>query len=209
MEVDMATDTRSREAAITDQNLCAAKMLRQFVTTLKRLDRYEDSLVLVHADHGSGLVAVDNELHALPLPTSSIVGETRVNPSHDAYHIERLRALLMIKPAGRGDAKSPFLEDNARTSLLDIAPTLAEFASGDAQRSYPGYSLLRPSEIPKDRVRHYFSLPNSRDLIVYPLSGPSRSLSAQSASILTGQGISRAVADRHRDKGPFTREEKE
>ncbi len=95
----------SRSEAPTDllqQTRCSLLLLARLLETLRRLDRLDGSLVLVHGDHGSGEVLRDG----------------RLVPDEDAW----LRTLVLVKPVGAAGAGPR--ETRERADLVDIAPTV-------------------------------------------------------------------------------------
>lgn len=83
------------------QTQCAVKLMKDFVALLKRLGRYDDSLIILQGDHGNFYRYEDGHF----------ISTDEVSPN----------ALLLIKPIG---ASGPFTVSEAESTLLDIAPTL-------------------------------------------------------------------------------------
>ena len=87
-----------------EQSKCGMALVSQFVTTLKKLGRFQDSLILIHGDHGGFF-------------------RTR-NGSLTPYDRSRsLRALLLVKPFGVA-ATGGMLQSDTETTLLDVKPGL-------------------------------------------------------------------------------------
>lgn len=101
----LRADCSRSEAGPTDllqQTRCTLLLLERLVETLRRLDRLDGSLVLVHGDHGSGEVLRDG----------------RLVPDEEAW----LRTLVLVKPVGAAGAGLRKAQEKAE--LLDIAPTV-------------------------------------------------------------------------------------
>lgn len=83
------------------QTACTLGLVERFLSVLDRLGRLEDSVVLVHGDHGSGEVPRAGQLVA----------------DEAAY----LRTVLLVKAAG---ARGPLRASAEPARLADVAPTL-------------------------------------------------------------------------------------
>jgi hypothetical protein len=87
-----------------EQTQCALALVAKFVTTLRKLGRFEDSLILIHGDHGGFFRTHKGSL--MPYERS-----------------RSLRALLMIKPLGVVTTDG-LIQSDRETTLLDIKPAL-------------------------------------------------------------------------------------
>jgi hypothetical protein len=126
----LLSDCSRSEAGPTDlleQTRCSLLLLARLVETLRRLDRLDGSVLLVHGDHGSGEVLRDG----------------RLVPDEDAW----LRTLVLVKPVGASGAGPR--EARERADLVDIAPTVLALVGIDPP---PGdgrvleEALAQPSE---------------------------------------------------------------
>jgi len=107
---------RSSSATIHTQSRCASHLLVKFIDELKRLDRFENSLIIAHSDHGMKFDPQDG--HWLP-------------------HRSR-RSLMLVKPAGRNDLE--LLEvDESPVAITRIASGIRQFL-----RSKTGKSVVKP-----------------------------------------------------------------
>lgn len=110
-----------------DQTKCTLKLMQDFMTRLRRLSRFEESLILIHGDHGGGFRMKDGTL-------------TRQARS------KSLRALLLIKPFG-ASREDGFAVSETPTTLLDIAPfimrsvTRARAARSDRLEIKPDWAV--------------------------------------------------------------------
>jgi hypothetical protein len=84
------------------QSRCALRRARDFVETLKRLGRFEESTIIIQGDHGADFAWRGGRV----LEGGTARGFT----------------ILLIKPPG---AAAPFRRQAVRASMCDVAPTLA------------------------------------------------------------------------------------
>lgn len=117
-----------------EQARCAMKLVGEFLGTLKALNRFDDSMIVIHADHGRRENLKDIESMELARNASS--------------------ALLLVKPAGRG-AEAPFETSLAETMLLDVPATILRSAGAPLPPSFEGLSLLDFRSFPEGRVRTF------------------------------------------------------
>ena len=106
-----------------EQTHCALKMIREFLTLLKDLDRFDDSLILIHGDHGGPYRTTDD--------TSRVVvteGRSR-----------SLNTVLLVKPVGRQGVGELEVLDS-KTTLLDISTIVLNSVAGRA----PGHTGPAP-----------------------------------------------------------------
>ncbi len=120
LDADCEVREHGSQMAELHQARCATKLLVDFVTELKRLGRFEDSLIIAHGDHGSS--------HP---PDSALT--TRM---------ARSRALLLIKLPGVYGSQDALRISDRETTLLDIAPTLLDAVGSSPEAHYEGLSLV-------------------------------------------------------------------
>lgn len=129
-----------KKTSVTEQSKCATKLLTDFIDELKRLGRFEDSLIIVQADHGRFLT------------------DGQIKRNDDIYYSEdwaraRSRPLLLIKTPQR-KSSDIFSKSTAPTTLLDIYPTVIDSLEIETYVKLEGFSLKDFRVIP-DRVRYY------------------------------------------------------
>lgn len=137
------------ELAALEQSRCASKHLFSFLRTLKELNLYEDSLIVVQADHGSRFITENGNLIRTRFKEN---GKENVE-----WSLARARALLLIKAPSKKEKEQFFVSD-AETTLLDITPTVAEVAGISlANADYEGVPLTGPdAAIPSRESRYYY-----------------------------------------------------
>lgn len=126
---------------------CANKVVTDYIAELKRLGRFENSLIIVNSDHGSGFAYENGKLRKL-----SENEEFRFGLE---YARARSRAIMMIKPIGvSGDGTLQYQE--APTSVLDIAPTLLNAVGLTVSPDMQGHDLLAGSPVSSEREKEYY-----------------------------------------------------
>jgi len=130
-----------------EQTRCVVNMIVALVERLKTLDRFDDSLIVIQGDHGSGYGLSSSEMAEL-------------NGLYSLeWHRARSRPLLLLKLARNADAGRQFQIHEEEVTLFDIAPTVLDSLQIPVKLgSFTGISLALPS-LPKERgkrVYHYF-----------------------------------------------------
>jgi hypothetical protein len=138
------------------QFICANKLIVQLVRELKRLDRFYDSMIIFHADHGDDLVIRGEDLHS--------IDADRLDTT---YNRLRSKALLLVKPFG-DHGEHELLIDDTRTTLMDILPTIAEGLGRAKPGRYEGFSLSDQDRDPGPRYYYYHA---GRDMHRYLIRG--------------------------------------
>lgn len=139
------SNSEEAKTSAIEQTRCATQLIVDLVATLKRLGRFEESLLIIHGDHGSRYRAAGSELVSVE--------------SKGHYSIEwswaRSRALLLVKPAGRGD-QTPFLVSAAETQLTDIYPTVLRTIGAPLPARLEGVPLVDPVPAELRRPTRYY-----------------------------------------------------
>lgn len=120
----------------------ATKLITDFVDELKRLNRFDNSLIIVEADHGARFKVANNKL----------VGVEHLGTFSEPWSEARSRPLLLIKPPGT-DGNKPFTVSQVESSLLDVAPTTMELLNIKHDIKFEGLNLA--GNIPNNRERFY------------------------------------------------------
>lgn len=117
-------DSKLSEFSREEQLECATKLIMEFVETLKALDRFDSSIIVVHSDHGWG-----------KNPLSKVK-----NARWDITEMKKNSAMLLYK---RSYAKQvPLNRIYHATSLMDIAPTILEELKVSSPPRFEGRSLF-------------------------------------------------------------------
>jgi hypothetical protein len=130
------------------------RVLIEFLNNLKKTGRYNDSLIIVHADHGLEITDIPSN-HYEDKQNDPELNELLNKYYSRDLNIERSRsrALLLVKPAGISSARA-FQISEFPTTLLDIAPTILETACADNATKMDGISLLNYDPSIK-RIRYF------------------------------------------------------
>lgn len=131
------------ETSPLKQSRCATKMITELIGVLKKSKRFDNSLIIIQSDHGSRFKAENNDL-------------TKVSGGYysEEWSLARSRALLLVKTPGKNNSDSLDIS-YAKTSLLDITPTVIKALGIESGLTGEGYSLTNPESIPSDRLRYY------------------------------------------------------
>ncbi len=134
---------KDAESSPIEQSQCATKLIGEFTDKLKKLDRYENSLVIIESDHGAKFNVENGELKSIKSGQYS-----------EEWSTARSRALLLIKTPDR-TSQDTFMRSEAETTLLDIAPTIIGALGIEAKTNFEGTSLESSDANPGERVRYY------------------------------------------------------
>lgn len=127
-------DQRTNENAgerVKGQTLCSLELVRWLVEQLRLLGRYDDSLIIVHSDHG----------FPRPPEGQEDFNHNKVDSAEwPSWLVESLSAgtLLVKWPGARGFAKS-----DLPVQTIDLAPTVLEHVGIDLPPSVTGAPLQR------------------------------------------------------------------
>lgn len=131
------------ETSPLEQSRCATKMITELIGVLKKSKRFDNSLIIIQSDHGSRFKAENNDL-------------TKIGGGYysEEWSLARSRALLLVKTPDKNNSDSLDIS-YAKTSLLDITPTVIKALGIESGLTEEGYSLTNPESIPFDRLRYY------------------------------------------------------
>jgi len=118
-------------------------MMVAFLNTLKKLDKFDDALIIIQSDHGSRFKVENNNLVKIKEGFYS-----------EEWSLARARALLLVKTPGKKSVKSLVTSD-AKTSLLDITPTVLDTIGVKTYSKSEGISLINSELLPLKRSRYY------------------------------------------------------
>ena len=149
---------------------CALKLVTDFMTTLKELDRYDNSLIIIMGDHGAGISGlVDEDIkrktHGGPV-NAKYSGMNQVNM------LKRISALLMIKPPFYSPPDK-FKISNKDSQLIDLFPTVFNALNWPITGAYDGRDLFVDESQPRNSILTLFKpkpTPNFDDAEVYHIN---------------------------------------
>ncbi len=128
-------------SSVIPQSIGALRIVATYIQDLKDLGVYEDTTIIVTADHGYWTITLD------PIEETST-------------------PIMFVKPAQSAALDElPMIDDMTPVSHLDLQATILEAMGADPGewKAY-GYSMLSPDEIPSDRVRLYLTTDSEPDL---------------------------------------------
>lgn len=139
-----------------EQVVCIGRLVEQFIDQLQQLGRYEDSLILVHGDHGSGWAGLPAPDGEGGYPYASQVRAPGFRNWNPEDVLSRARALLMIKLPG---AKGPLRISEYPAQLVDIYPTVMAGLGLPVESGLDGVDLVvaEAEELPRERHFYLFT----------------------------------------------------
>ncbi len=136
-------------AAYYQQTVCGMRMLMKFIQELKRLGRYDQATIIVHADTGHGLQGLIRTKGKRVLSSEASVQKRDENKGNARYPdwnstqlYARTLSFLMIKPSGAGGRA---VLSERRSKLSDIYPTLMKILSLPIEPGSEGVALFDPT----------------------------------------------------------------
>lgn len=137
------------------QATCVVKKVAEFLNELKRLGRFDDALILVHADHASRLAPVADQRESMPAWLIEEIDKIKPGKVAGTTHQNLNLPLVLIKPPGA--ARGPLLRTDKVGQLLDLAATIYQ-AKQWAARAPQGRDLFQPGSDPRVDVFIHFPL---------------------------------------------------
>lgn len=128
-----------------EQSKCATELILQFVACLKDSDRFDKSMIVICADHGSRYKVAGKKLVSV------------ANKGHSSleWNRARSRALLLVKPPVNRNSIAEFKVLHAEATLMDIAPTVLDSVGIKTDIHFAGVSLIDPEFESLCRQRYY------------------------------------------------------
>ena len=106
-----------------DQIRCTNLVLNNFISNLKELKKFSNSLIVIHSDHGSW--EIGNIEYKLNENDLNLLSSTNLRGQPGQYVDNQTRALLLVKfPSGNGDLSQELKVSNDLAQLFDVAPTI-------------------------------------------------------------------------------------
>ena len=138
------------ETSPLEQTMCANNLVTSLIEELKRLDRFDQSVIVIHGDHGARFQRHGAELHQL---AQDFEGEE--------WNDARSRSLLLIKPARIG-ANNSLVVSEYPALLTDIMPTVFDSA-GLPYLPRDGRTSLLADTLPERTTRYYYFYDKAAD----------------------------------------------
>ncbi|MBC2716610.1 MAG: hypothetical protein HF978_15000 [Desulfobacteraceae bacterium] len=115
------------DSSYMEQVYCSMNLMILLINELKRIDRFKNSLIVFHADHGWSDVEFDYPYTAdIPKSIFEIL-KNKINYTPFRF-LHRSHALLLIKPPGSGEDKAFEVSDKL-TQLADVPATISHLLS--------------------------------------------------------------------------------
>jgi hypothetical protein len=135
-----------------DQVACSVHELVEFLQFLDGQGRFKDALLILHGDHGAGMVDEGGTLV-----------EAQDHYYGPRYSSLRSRPAVLIKPAGVGRTRELQI-DPRPMDLFDLYPTVLASLGRPMPAGLIGHSLLADAGPARPRFYHFFELDPERIL---------------------------------------------
>lgn len=142
--------TEGQETSPLEQAGCANRLIAALIDELKRLGRFDDSIIVIQGDHGARFQRQGNEIVNIPQDFEA-----------EEWNDARSRAVLLIKPAS-GGASNPLIVSDYPASLTDIMPTVFDSAS-ITYLPRDGRTSLLAGTLPERATRYYHFYDKAED----------------------------------------------
>lgn len=96
-----------------EQARCANRLIIEFIEMLQAADRFDESTIVIHSDHGSGYDITDDGIKNLQ----------SLGLFSEEWSTSRADAMLLIKPSGM-TADEPLQDNDVAAKVEDIMPTV-------------------------------------------------------------------------------------
>lgn len=157
------------KSSYVNQSLCASKLMGEIVAELKRLGRYDNSLIIFQSDHGMKNVTDSHGVATFDsIPDDIAEHAATVNSNYAGEGLwGRFHALLAVKPPSAEEAEIQVSQ--SQTQLIDISPTIFDVL--DIEMPNPeGQSVLSLSESSEREIHVFtgihFKAKGSRDKLI-------------------------------------------
>lgn len=155
-----------QESSYSEQCLCAAKFIFKFIQVLKDTGRFDNSLIVIHGDHGEES-ALSLKLPALTVPDEILTKFSSVGMviSSEQY-LNYSRPFLLIKQPF--SSAKPLVVSDVQVQLADLPASIYHLLSIDRETE-EGESLFRVRNT-SDREIHMFVTSREKPLKVVHIS---------------------------------------
>ena len=140
---------------------CTMNLIKEFVSILRSINKYDNSLIIIHGDHGSHFAGQLLDIESGSFKTNTNNKEAPYDESIASYSLSSIeskaRALLMIKPVESfGDLKVSY----KKTQLLDIYPTIMGQLKINNLKNIEGLDIYKDNL--KNRSRYFYYMAGNR-----------------------------------------------
>ena len=147
-----ANGTLVAKSSYAKQSIYATRLVTDFLTELKRLNRYDQSTIIIQSDHGWELKGVEPSAKELTL-----INDADLNIINEHGRLFSLidnmsRALLLVKPPGKNH--TPLTISDKPTQLADIPATIYDLL--DIPLATKGTLPVFGSQFPENRQRNIY-----------------------------------------------------
>ncbi|MBW3619933.1 MAG: hypothetical protein KY461_06785 [Actinobacteria bacterium] len=158
----MEEDCAYEEGVLTgvvSQSRCAMLLVERFLSRLESLGRFENSLIVIHGDHGGRYVRDGDRVGSVE--TKDVFSEE--------FSRARSRPVLLLKPPGVARTGAPPLRSVPHPALLSDVSATIHATLGLAPRFRPAGSSLLDPDFPDRPARYYHFYDKHRSRFI---SGP-------------------------------------
>lgn len=140
--LDANCEIAAARGSAEQQAGCTMLLIEEFLTLLKELGRYDDSMIIIQADHGARFELRDGQL----------VNVEDVGYYSETWSRARSRPLLLVKPPDA--AEQALATSPVPATLEDVLPTIAD-ALGWEHEPKDGRASLLSDDFPERPLRPY------------------------------------------------------
>ncbi|MGH9462233.1 MAG: PASTA domain-containing protein, partial [Vicinamibacteria bacterium] len=130
LRADCSYSVGSTRTEPLEQSQCALKLILKFVSLLKELGRFDDSLIVVNGDHGGPYRTLDGKLVTLARSRS-------------------LDAVLLVKPVGTPAAGELQVSDLETSLLLIPGIVMSSVVDAESSDAHPEPWIRRRAIVPR------------------------------------------------------------
>lgn len=149
----------SEKSNFYEQSLYATRLMTELITELKRLGRYNNSLIIFQSDHGHRLDSKEPlTFEAPPEVIKKLRSISKLYSPEEC--LERLHSLLLVKPPFA--LEKHLVVSNAPTQLIDIPSTVYDLL-GIVGKSFGGRSVFKLKDLEKREIHMYVGVWNKNE----------------------------------------------
>ncbi|MBA3447598.1 MAG: sulfatase-like hydrolase/transferase, partial [Pseudaminobacter sp.] len=142
------------EAALDDHYACAVTIIERITRRLRELGRLDNSLVIVHADHGTTSPEKTHRWNSSFPYNAKLNFVDRNKEALDEIPSQQIASLANVLFLVHRPGQTKFSVSPVRVQLLDVAPTVLDYFGADST-GLQGASLLDRDIIPTRPIVYY------------------------------------------------------